>query len=84
MNRRKMILSAAALPALLIPFKDELMVPKGIRFLGRYPKVIYYQPNNRLKFAYHDPKVYYPAPISLYENEIFWQYFIGWNNWEII
>lgn len=87
MNRRKIILAAATLPALLIPFKNELMVPKGIRFLSRYPKVMYYQPGtdkSHKNFVYRDTGVYYPAPLSVYKDEIFWQYFIGWNEWELI
>lgn len=44
MNRRSLILSAIALPVLFLPVKAETIVPRGIRFLGKYPKTVYYSP----------------------------------------
>lgn len=89
MNRRQLLV----LPILAIPFINnrEIIVEKGIRFLSKYPKEAYYDPNPKFsslglnfKFWTERNMKYTPAPLSVYAQIIEEQRKIGWTEWELI
>ena len=65
-NRRQIL----ALPILAVPFliPREVIVPKGIRFLGKYSKEVYYEPN---KYRKINPEEYNKAYIDYVRNHPF-------------
>lgn len=96
LNRRILMFSLVGLPLVNIP-TGEIVVERGIKFLGPYPKYAYYSKTyfvetlgwtNGLRgewIWYTNPSWgFEPAPILAYYNTIKQQKKLGYNDWILI